>query len=102
MLSVVPGLFAWMNQQNVLLKQFKEFSLDLTARLKASVEGVAQAAGRKIQYLAASSLSKEALVEELLRRENVPEGLVCVLSCVEPCQSFDIQRDKVKKEIDLV
>lgn len=101
-LSVVSGLFAWMNHQNVLLKQFKEFSLDLTRRLKTSVEGVAHAAGRKIQYLAAASLSKEALVQELLRREKTPEGLVCVLSCVEPCKTFDIQRDKVKKEIDLV
>lgn len=101
-LAVVSGLFAWMNQQNVLLKQFKEFSLGLTARLKASVESVAHQAGRSIQYLAASSLSKEALVEELMRRESVREGLVCVLSCVEPCHSFDIQRDKVEKKIDLV
>jgi hypothetical protein len=101
-LSVVSGLFAWMNQQNVLLKEFKEFSLGLTDRLKSSVESVAQQAGRTIQYVAAASLSKEALVEELLRRENVPEGLVCVLSCVEPCQSFDIQRDPVEKRIDLV
>ncbi len=101
-LSVVQGLFSWMNLQHVLLKQFKEFSLDLTSRLKASIEGVAGAAGRKIEYIAASSLSKEALVQERLRREKTPEGLVCVLSCVEPCQSFQIQRDAATKTIDLV
>ncbi|MCA9069506.1 MAG: hypothetical protein KDA84_11305 [Planctomycetaceae bacterium] len=101
-LCVVQGLFSWMNHQRVLLKQFKEFSLSLTSQLKASIESVAEAAGRKIEYVAASSLSKEALVQELLRREKTPEGLVCVLSCVEPCQSFDIERDKVEKTIDLV
>ena len=101
-LCVVQGLFAWMNQQQVLLKQFAEFSSDLTNRLKTSIEGVAHAAGRKIEYIAASSLSKEALVEELLRREKTSEGLVCALSCVEPCQSFDIRKDKVEKKIDLV
>lgn len=100
-LAVVPGLFSWLVEQGILLKQFKGFALGLTDRLKASVEGVAAAAGRKVQYLASSALSKEALVEELLRREKCERGLVCVFSCVEPCRSFDIQRDPVKKHIDL-
>ena len=100
-LSVVPGLFAWLLEQGVLLKEFKGFALGLTQRLKTSVEGVAAAAGRKIEYLASSALSKEALVEELLRREKIEHGLVCVLSCVEPCHSFDIVRDPVTKHIDL-
>jgi hypothetical protein len=100
-LSVVPGLFSWLLEQGVLLKEFKGFALSLTQRLKTSVEGVAAAAGRKIEYLASSALSKEALVEELLRREKIERGLVCVFSCVEPCHSFDIVRDPVKKHIDL-
>ena len=87
-LAVVPGLFSWLLEQGVLLKQFKGFAVELTDRLKSSVEGVAAAAGRKIEYLASSLLSKEALVEELLRRERIEEGLVCVFSCVEPCRSF--------------
>ncbi len=101
-LSCVPGLFVWLLEQQVLLKEFAGFSKGLTDRLKQSIEGVARAAGRKIEYLASSSLSKEALVQELLRREKIEQGLVCVLSCVEPCRSFDIQRDPVKKHIDLV
>jgi hypothetical protein len=101
-LSAVPGLFTWLNEQHVLLKEFKGFALALTDQLKASVESVANAAGRNIQYLASSALSKEALVQELLRRENIQQGLVCILSCVEPCRSFDLHRDPVKKHIDIV
>lgn len=101
-LAVVPGLVSWLGEQGVLLKQFGDFSLGLTETLKSSVESVAALAGRKIQYLASSLLSKEALVEELLRRENIEHGLVCVFSCVEPCQSFDVRRDREKKQIDLV
>ena len=100
-LSVVPGLFSWLVEQGVLLKEFKGFALALTERLKTSIEGVAAAAERKIVYLASSALSKEALVQELLRREKIEHGLVCVFSCVEPCRSFDIFRDPVKKHIDL-
>lgn len=100
-LAAVPGLFSWLCEQGVLLKSFKPFALELTDRLKASVEAVAAASRRKIEYLASSTLSKEALVAELLRREKIERGLVCVLSCVEPCRSFDITRDPVKRHIDL-
>jgi hypothetical protein len=62
---------------------------------------MAAAAGKPIRYLASSSLSKEDLVQELLRREGVTSGLVCVLSCVEPCQSFQIQWNSPTKHIDL-
>lgn len=101
-LAVVPGLFSWLREQGVLLKEFKAFAETLTDQLRLSVEAVTAAAGHTIQYLASSVLSKEDLVQELLRREKIEQGLVCTLSCVEPCRSFSIYRDPVKKHIDLV
>lgn len=102
MLAYAGGLLTWLSDRRVLLKQFKTFSLGLTDTLKQSVEAVANAAKRTITYLASSCLSKEELVQQLLRREGLTEGLVCVLSCVEPCQSFDIHRNRETKYIDLV
>ena len=67
-LSVVAGLFTWLNEQGVLLKDFKRFAEGLTGQLRASVEMVAEAAGKKIVYLESAALSKEALVQELLPR----------------------------------
>ena len=102
MLAYANGLFGWLCDQGVLLKNFKSYSLNLTATLKDSVLAVAQAAGKTVKYLSSSSLSKEDLVRELLRREGITDGLVCVLSCVEPCQSVDIYRNRETKHIDLV
>lgn len=87
----------------MLLKHFATFAEGLTATLKQSVEAVAQAGGRSIRYLATSAL-KEDLVRELIRREGLSEteGLVAVLSCVDPCQTFRIQRNRETKHIDLV
>jgi hypothetical protein len=101
MLAYTDGLLGWLNDQRVLLKQFKTFSLGLTAALKQSVEAVAGAAGKSVRYIASACLSKEDLVRELLQREGVTQGLVCVLSCVEPCQSFEIQRNRETKHINL-
>jgi hypothetical protein len=104
MLSAVSGVVAWLKDctGSGRLTGFKAFALEVTERLKVSVEQVATAARRPIRYLASSALSKEDLVQELLARENISQGLVCVLSCVEPCRSFDIQRDRQKKQIELV
>jgi hypothetical protein len=102
LLCAVRGLMAWLTDRQVRLTGFKQFAECLTADLKSSVEQVAAAGGRSITYLASSLLSKEDLVQELLKREGVSEGLVCVLSCVEPCRSFHVQRDRETKMIDLV
>lgn len=101
-LAVTKLLARWLWDRQVMLKHFQKFALELTAGLKASIEEVAAAAGRTVQYLASSAFSKEDLVRELLRREGVQEGLVCVLSCVEPCQTYDIHRNRETKHIDLV
>jgi hypothetical protein len=104
MLAYARGLLGWLCERGVLLKEFGTFAEELTAMLKESVEAVARAGGRSVRYLASSALSKEDLVQELIRREGLSgsEGLVCVLSCVEPCRTFQIQRNRETRHIDLV
>lgn len=101
MLARVDGLLGWLSHMGVLLKQFKVYSLELTESVKQSILKVAGNAGQSVRYVESSSLSKEDLVRELLRREGVTEGLVCVLSCVEPCRSFEIRGNRETKHIDL-
>jgi hypothetical protein len=101
MLARADGLLGWLSHMGVLLKQFKSFSMELTESVKQSILGVAQSIGQTVRYLESSSLSKEELVRELLRREGLTEGLVCVLSCVEPCRSYEIRGNRETKHIDL-
>ena len=101
-LAVTKLMMRWLWDRQVLLKHFRAFALELTAALKTSIEQVAATGGRTVRYLASSSLSKEDLVRELIRREGIQEGLVCVLSCVEPCRSYDIHKNCETKHIELV
>ena len=48
------------------------------------------------------SASKEDIAREIAERDGIKAGLVCVLTAVEPCRSFDIQRNREKKELELV
>lgn len=102
MLCSVKGMMAWLFDQGLLLKDFKSRGLELTARMKAAVEQMAAAAARPLKYLASSALSKEDLVQELAARDGISEGIVCVISCVEPCRSFEIHKIRETKMIDLV
>ena len=88
-LSVVAGLFTWLNEQGVLLKHFKCFAKGLTGQLKASVQMVAEAAGKKIEYLASSALSKEPLVQELVAPRESRAGTDLHLQL---CRSLPVVR----------
>ena len=81
---------------------FTKASRVLTTCLKESVQSVARAAGREMRYLASSRLHKEDLVRELLAREGLTEGIVCVLSCLEPCQSYNTRRNRETMHLDIV
>jgi hypothetical protein len=100
-LAVTKMMMSWLLDQRVLLKDFRPFAEGLTNTLKTSVEQVAAAAGKTVRYLASSVLSKEDLVQELIHREGLEEGLVCILSCVEPCRSYHIHKNRETKHIDL-
>ena len=68
---------------------------------KASLK-VADGQGRPVQYVNDPSARKEQMARQIAERDGIQEGLVCVLTAVEPCCSFDIQRNREKKEIELV
>lgn len=84
----VEGLNYFMGNQRVPFKGFKAFVEKFSAGVKARAERIAKRAGRAFLYVSSGQADKEKLVREVRQRNPVQEGLVCVLSCVEPCQSF--------------
>ena len=86
----------------VLIKHFKPFAEKLTNRLKQLAYQTAAAAGRPVQYLNSSEISKEDLARKLARKERIQEGLIAVFTAVEPCLSYSVRGDHKTKEIHLV
>jgi len=100
-LAYSDGLWAWLSAQRVLFKDFKAFAQMVATRMKQHAEQLAAQAGRPFQYIASSAISKEALAEANRERDGVTEGLVCVLSCVEPCQSYEIRKNRGTQRLEL-
>jgi hypothetical protein len=85
----------------ILLKDFKQYAMGLSERLKSASAAVAEAAGRPIRYLASSLICKEDLARQIAAEQRITTGLICVLTAVEPCWSFHIRRDPQQKKLVL-
>src|SRR5262249_39054504 len=89
-LSYVNGLAAFLAATGVLLKDFGEYMTGLSQRIKRAGEQLAlETPSGRVHYLPSSAQSKEDFVRRLPAREQTgPDGLIAVLSCVEPCRSY--------------
>jgi len=101
-MSHVDGMGKFLNSQGVLLKDFGAYVESVSDQIKQYAFQIAERQGRPVQYLPSSSDSKEDIAEKMAQRDGIEEGLICILTCVEPCQSFGIERDKKKKQLTLV
>lgn len=72
----------------VLLQGFKTYSLNLTRRILERAEQLAQRQQRPWIYLDSVSTSKEEVARDVARRDHLQRGLIAVLRCVEPCQTY--------------
>ena len=101
-ISYVRGMMGYLWKHQILLKDFGAHVLEVSTRVKEASLQEAMRTGRPVQYLTRSQDDKEAIARSIAERDQIKEGLVCVLTCVEPCQSFDIWRNKETKRLDLV
>lgn len=95
------GMLGYLFHMNVLLKDFAAFAQDVTERLRDASQALARRTGRPIRYLASSTINKEEIAREIARADGITDGLICILTVVEPCQSFEVVRDRAAKQIHL-
>jgi hypothetical protein len=91
--------YLWANQ--ILLKDFGSHVEKVSQRLKEASLAQVAALSRPVQYLSSSQVSKEEIARGIAAKEGIRDGLVCVLTCVEPCWSFEIHRNRETKKLEL-
>jgi len=98
----VEGMDRFLSSQRVLCKDFGAFVQRISKRVKECAEQMARDNDRPLIHLSSPKESKEEFVREMIEREQITTGLVCILTCVEPCRSFSIRGDRGTKHIKLV
>jgi hypothetical protein len=95
------GMNQYLCSNEILLKNFGSHVEQVSQRLKAASLAEAVTLGRPVRYLASSALSKEDIARGIAAKDGITNGLVCVLTCVEPCRTFEIYRDRDTKHLHL-
>jgi hypothetical protein len=87
-----------LKRAEVRLLDFKDFVLETSERLKEAALAAAVKQDRPIRYLQSSATDKEAVARRLLDEHPLAEGLICILTAVEPCMSFEYHRSPDRHE----
>ena len=85
----------------VLWKDFKGHVTEVTTHIRDAANTAAADAGRPVVYLRSAHARKDALIEQIRERDRIDEGLVAVLSAVEPCRTWFVRGDRQERKLCL-
>ena len=100
-ITYAGGMNQYLSSNHVLLKDFGSHVEHVSQRLKTASLAEALALGRPVRYLASAKASKEDIAQRIAAEDQIRQGLVCVLTGVEPCRTFEIDRDRETKQLRL-
>jgi hypothetical protein len=91
----------YLSRAGVWLKDFKAHVSGVSERIRNGAAELAAAAGRPVHYLR-GSLRKEPFVEGIRQRDRIEEGLIAVLSAVEPCRhTWFVRGERATRQLEL-
>ena len=90
----------WLRQ--IRLPQFGSWAEGLSEQLKQASCQAAKEQNRPIVYLPSSDTDKDELARRIAAKDGIANGLVAILTCVEPCMSFDVYRNRNEKKLQLI
>lgn len=86
------GLLSFLSRVGVKLLDFKDFACSITDRLREASLAEARRLDRPIVYLESPKQNKEAVARKLLVEHPIDQGLICVLTALEPCRTYEYHR----------
>lgn len=87
------GMMSFLGRHGVLLKDFKRFATGHSDEVKRHAQAMAAEAARPYVALKSrqQSKNKDERARRIAEQDQIAEGLICVMSSVEQCQSFKLE-----------
>jgi|SRR5215471_7536630 len=86
--------------QKLLFKDFKGLVTRTTNKIRKAAEQLAQREDRRVIYLRSNCYHKEDLAREVQHQDRVKEGLITVISAVEPCRTWFLRGNREAKKLE--
>ena len=100
-LCYANGMAGYLSRVGVLLKDFGKYAQAMTDRLIEASTAAAQEADRPVIYLPSPKIRKDEYARNIALEHGIQDGLICVLTAVEPCCGYEIYRNRAKKILEL-
>lgn len=100
-IAFAEGLLRFLNLKHILLKDAGQFFENTSKEVKASVVRYAEKEHRPLIYLPSANTNKGEKALEVAREGRIREGLICVLTTVEACRSFEVNRNREAQRLEL-
>ena len=100
-LAVKSGMMSYLWNVGVQLKDLGKLFKEKSEQLKEASLEAAEGLNRPIVYLPSAKTKKEHMARDIAQRDGMGEGLICVLTTVEQCQSYELYRNREKKKLEL-
>jgi hypothetical protein len=100
-ISSYRGMMSYLYERQILLKEFKDWAMGLTDAIKRSTTQVAERFDRPLIHLPSSATRKEDVALDIAAQRGITEGLVCVLTCTESCQTFEVGPNAAEQKLEL-
>ena len=100
-LAVKNGMMSYLWNTRVYLKDCGKLFKEKSDQLKEASCAQAHREGRPVVYLASAKINKEERALYIANQDRIFNGLICVLTSVEPCQSYEIYRNRELQKLEL-
>ena len=100
-LAYPKGMLQYLSAVGVLLKDFGQHAEAVTDRVKEASLRIVRDAHRPVIYLPSCRTPKEPIARQRAAEDGVTKGPICTLSCVEPCVSYEIFRNRGTQRLEL-
>jgi hypothetical protein len=97
-LSYPEGLESFLDFRGIKIADFKHFATRQADRIKEHARAVASQLGRPHLHLEGYR-RKEDLARAIGERDKVADGLICILTAVEPCRTFKLLYGKGRPKL---
>lgn len=101
LLANLSGFDGFLHRKKIGGNNFVEYAKTVTDHVRRATEKAAEKAGHSIRYLTRSGDSKEDIARQIAAEQKIRKGLICILSCVEPCCSYQLFRNRETRHTDL-
>lgn len=92
-LSYIAGMMNFLWEKQVLLKDFGCYAQGVSEQMKEASQREAQRLGRINRYVGSSQTRKDSMARAIAAKQDIQQGLICLLRTVEPCFSYDLYRN---------